>query len=245
MTMFVSHSGGLDSTATLLRAIAEADRAVTMDDAIAGAHGRHNVVAVGADYGQRHRVELERADAIREQLGVRSETVDLTNRLSGSALLHEMDVPHGHYAQDNMSETVVQGRNLAFITAIVGMTKPGDSIWIGVHGGDHFIYPDCRPGFVEPLAAALSAAYGVTLVAPFLHLDKTAVAASFADHLDVAAMTWSCYEGGEAHEVHCGRCGTCVERREAFHLAGLDDPTQYADPDFWLEAIAAHNARQG
>lgn len=228
MNVFVSHSGGLDSTATLLRAMHDHP-------------GTARIVAVGADYGQRHRVELDRAEAIRTRLGVQSVTVDLTARLDGSALLFAEEVPHGHYAEENMRSTVVQGRNLAFITAIVGMTQPGDEVWVGVHSGDHFIYPDCRPSFIDPLAVALAAAYDVRLVAPFLHSTKADIARTFWNHRDVATMTWSCYEGGD---VHCGRCGTCVERREAFHLAELDDPTEYADPDFWVAAIAAHEAAQ-
>jgi 7-cyano-7-deazaguanine synthase len=97
----------------------------------------------------------------------------------------------------------------------------------GAHTGDHTIYPDCRPEFVESLSRALGLAdwHRVELFCPFLmHSKADIVARGAALGVDFAA-TWSCYEGGE---VHCGRCGTCVERREAFKLAGVDDPTRYA-----------------
>ncbi len=222
-TAFVSFSGGLDSTATLLEAILR--------------HDKENVIAVSSDYGQRHSVELIAAQRVATALGVQRVTVELTGLLSGSSLLDpDLDVPEGHYAEESMSDTVVNGRNLAFISACVGMSKPGDEIWVGVHGGDHFVYADCRENFIEPLGLAISNAYEVSLVAPFVQSDKTAIAASFApSNLDIAAMTWSCYVGGE---IHCGRCGTCVERAEAFHLAGVDDPTDYEDPNYWKEVVA-------
>ncbi len=102
---------------------------------------------------------------------------------------------------------------------------------LGVHGGDHFIYPDCRPGFIQAFdemqkqAVEGFGAPDLRLLAPFLSVDKTAIV-RIGDELEVPfARTWSCYEGGE---LHCGACGTCVERREAFALAGVQDPTDYA-----------------
>lgn len=228
MTAFVSLSGGLDSTATVLLAVNK--------------YGPENVVGVSSDYGQRHAVELIAAQQVADHLGIERRTVDLNGLLAGSSLLGEGDVPEGHYAEDTMTATVVNGRNLAFVSACVGMTQPGDEVWLGVHGGDHFIYADCRPSFTEPLRVAIDAAYSVDLITPWVHLDKTEIARSFfPDHLDLAAMTWSCYNG---EDIHCGRCGTCVERAEAFHLAGVPDPTDYEDPNFWREAVLAHEASQ-
>jgi 7-cyano-7-deazaguanine synthase len=224
---YVSLSGGLDSTATLAQAVRK--------------HGAQNVTGVSLNYGQRHLRELRSAEAVAGYLGVRRVELDLQGLLHGSSLLGEGAVPEGHYAKETMSATVVNGRNLAFISALVGMTQPGDEVWVGVHGGDHFIYPDCRPAFIEPLATALRNTYNVDLIAPWLYLDKTAIAASFADDLPLAALTWSCYKGSGDH---CGRCGTCVERAEAFDLAGIDDPTTYTDPDYWRQAVAEHEASQ-
>ena len=223
-TAFVSHSGGLDSTAALLLAVEK--------------HGAQNVVAVGIDYGQRHgRSELSAATTIRDMMGVRSATLDLKGMVKGSSLLGEGDVPHGHYAEESMSATVVSGRNLMFVSGLVGMAQAGDEVWLGVHGGDHFIYPDCRPSFAGPLGEAIAAAYDITLVTPFIEGDKTTVASTFGSgDARLIATTWSCYEGGE---MHCGRCGTCVERLEAFELANVLDFTDYEDPNYWREVVAA------
>ena len=113
-----------------------------------------------------------------------------------------------------------------------------------VHGGDHFIYPDCRPAFAEAFntmqKAALDGYADVSLYTPFVHRTKADIVTEGAKHNTPFAETWSCYKGG-AH--HCGRCGSCVERREAFHLAGVADPTVYDDPDFWQAAISAHEGK--
>lgn len=214
----VSFSGGLDSTALLARAVAQ--------------RGPKQVRAVSINYGQRHSRELGAAKEITDLLGVRWATLDLRGLLSGSSLIDPSEeVPDGHYAAETMTATVVNGRNLLFAAAIIAQTQPGDEVWLGVHAGDHFIYPDCRPGFVAGLAAA-ARAYDVTVRAPWVEMSKAEVVAAERD--SPLGLSWSCYKGGE---VHCGRCGTCVERAEAFHLAGVEDPTEYADPDYWRETV--------
>jgi len=109
-----------------------------------------------------------------------------------------------------------------------------------VHGGDHFIYPDCRPAFTDAFAtmqaAALDGYADVALLVPFVNRSKADIVTEGARVGTPFAETWSCYKGGD---LHCGRCGTCVERREAFDLAGVADPTVYVDPEYWREAIAA------
>ena len=116
--------------------------------------------------------------------------------------------------------------------------EAADAVAVAVHGGDHFIYPDCRPGFIDAFQAmearALEGVADVKLYAPFVNGSKADIVTEGACHGTPFAQTWSCYKGGE---VHCGRCGTCVERREAFHLAGVADPTEYGDPDFWRETV--------
>jgi 7-cyano-7-deazaguanine synthase len=135
----------------------------------------------------------------------------------------------------------VPNRNAILLTIAFGLAAAEgyDAVAIAVHGGDHFIYPDCRPDFVEAFrrmqAKALDGYASVDLLAPFVDGSKADIVRAGARVGTPFERTWSCYKGGE---VHCGRCGTCVERREAFHLAGVADPTAYADPDFWQGAVA-------
>lgn len=212
-------SGGMDSTTAL---------AVALDD-------RHTVkVAVSVDYGQRHRRELDAAAAIAARYGIEHVVVQLAipGGLAGSALTDpDVPVPHGHYADASMKATVVPNRNaiMANIAAGIAISRGADTIVLGVHAGDHPIYPDCRPAFVDALRALLEAANDppVRVFAPFLHNTKTDIAGIGNVLRAPLDLTWSCYQGGD---VHCGRCGTCVERREAFTEAGVTDPTVYADP---------------
>lgn len=204
-------SGGLDSTVTLALAVAR--------------HGADQVRALGADYGQRHVRELRAAQVVAAHYGIPYETCDLRGLLTGSALLGEGEVPHGHYAAPSMEQTVVHGRNLLFASVAVSAAGPGGEVWLGVHSGDHYIYPDCRPSFWAPFSTAVRLAYKVSVVTPLILGSKTdAVRRGVAQGAPLH-LTWSCYEGGE---LHCGQCGTCVERREAFAEARHPDPTDYA-----------------
>ena len=138
-----------------------------------------------------------------------------------------------------MKATVVPNRNAIMLAIAFGVasSRGADAVATAVHGGDHFIYPDCRPDFIDAFQAmqnhALEGMSDVKLFTPYLNLPKDAIAAEGAKLGVDFTKTWSCYKGGD---IHCGRCGTCVERREAFHLAGVADPTVYADPDYWREA---------
>ncbi|WP_114593934.1 7-cyano-7-deazaguanine synthase QueC [Euzebya pacifica] len=198
---------------------------------------------VSVDYGQRHRTELEFAARTADKLGCRHDVVSLPigEALSSALTDTDVDVPHGHYAEDNMAVTVVPNRNAILISVAYGIAvaRGATTVQVGVHAGDHFVYPDCRPAFVDQLGVALKTGnegFGqVELVAPFVHQSKTDIC-RLGDVLGVDwTDTWSCYEGGA---VHCGRCGTCVERREAFRDAGVEDPTEYADPDYAFEVLA-------
>lgn len=188
------------------------------------------------DYGQRHKKELTFARLCAERLHAQYNLMDMSGLgtlLKGSALTDtDVNVPNGHYADDNMSLTVVPNRN-AVMLAIgfsIAAAEGADCVAIGVHGGDHFIYPDCRPEFIEQFARMEQAALGeyahVDLHTPFLHLDKSGIVKRGAEIGVPFAETWSCYKG---HDHHCGMCGTCVERKEAFALAGIVDPTQYQE----------------
>lgn len=215
-------SGGLDS--------------VTLAHTLA-AEG-HGIVALSFDYGQRHTKEIGFAARCAERLGADHHVLDLRSvgaLLTGSALTDpDVDVPEGHYTDASMAATVVPNRNAIMLSIAVGVAvaRGGEAVATAVHAGDHPIYPDCRPAFIEAVEHEARVANegfiadGFRVLAPFLHLGKdeivrrgTAVGVPFAE-------TWSCYLGGERH---CGRCGTCVERREAFELAGVDDPTAYEE----------------
>jgi 7-cyano-7-deazaguanine synthase len=197
---------------------------------------------VSFDYGQRHAKEIDYAATCAQRLGVPHQIIDMRPigaSLTGSALTDDIDVPDGHYAEDTMKVTVVPNRNASMLTIAYGIAAAnGDTgVATAVHGGDHFIYPDCRPAFTEAFdtmqRAALDGYADVSLVTPFVHKSKADIVTEGARVNTPFADSWSCYKGGEHH---CGRCGTCVERREAFHLAGIKDPTIYEDPDFWRAA---------
>jgi 7-cyano-7-deazaguanine synthase len=210
-------SGGIDSTA-----------------ALAVFHGDTPLRAISFDYGQRHVRELDAARAVARHYDIPHQVIDIPI-LHGSALLGPVSVPDGHYAEDTMKATVVPGRNFVFVATAVAQGDEGDTVVFGVHAGDHPIYPDCRPAFWDAVASAASA-YDVAVSTPFIDIDKAGVVAAGARADAPFALTWSCYKGGD---VHCGKCGTCVERAEAFSLAGVDDPTEYADPLFWRTATEA------
>ena len=201
----------------------------------------YEIVTLSINYGQRHQKELDSARAVCELNGLRHEVADLrsiTHLLGGSSLTEEqVDVPEGHYAAENMKVTVVPNRNMIMLSLAIGyaITLRAPYVAYGAHAGDHTIYPDCRPEFASAVntAAMLADWHQVELLRPFARMTKADIAKRGSE-LDVPfGLTWSCYKGGR---VHCGRCGTCVERREAFELAGLADPTEYE------EAQSAHPA---
>lgn len=138
------------------------------------------------------------------------------------------EIPRGHYEEESMKQTVVPFRNgiLLAIAAGLAESREAEAVVIAAHAGDHAIYPDCREPFMEAMGAALRLGTyaGIRLERPFIALDKAGIARRGAELGVDFAQTWSCYVG---REVHCGECGTCVERREAFLLAGLVDPTEY------------------
>lgn len=228
MKMLVICSGGLDSVSLAHRVAAE-----------------HELIGLlSFDYGQRHKKELGFAAGCARRLGVPHQIVDIREigrSLTGSALTDNVEVPDGHYAQDTMKITVVPNRNAIMLTIAFGVAsaRKAEAVATAVHGGDHFIYPDCRPGFIDAFQMmqdrALDGYADIWLYAPYVRRSKADIVADGTKHRVLFAETWSCYKGGEHH---CGRCGTCVERREAFDLAGIDDPTVYEDANFWRAALA-------
>ena len=203
---------------------------------------------ISFDYGQRHNKELEFAKQCAQHLNVPCHVIDLTsvgNALTGSALLNDLDVPDGHYAEETMKTTIVPNRNAIMLTIAYGVaaSTKDERVATAVHGGDHFIYPDCRPLFTRNFdamqRAALDGYADISLYTPFVNRTKADIVAEGAKVKVPFEQTWSCYKGG-VH--HCGRCGTCVERAEAFHLAGIADPTQYEDAHFWQKTIQKNEA---
>jgi 7-cyano-7-deazaguanine synthase len=220
-------SGGLDSTVLAGHLLAAGD----------------DVHAVSFDYGQRHRRrELDAARDVAGYYGLTHDVVDLTALgalLGGSALTDPtIDVPHGHYADDTMRITVVPNRNAIMLMAAAGIAaaRGFQRVATAVHAGDHAIYPDCRAEFIvaaSECAEQATAGHGdVKIVAPFVCHDKTWIVRRGAELHAPFYRTWSCYEG-DPHQAlgrpptHCGACGTCHERREAFTRAGVYDTTSY------------------
>lgn len=198
----------------------------------------YDLTLVSIDYGQRHVREIKCASRCADRLDAEHHVVSLTSLtrlLSGSALTDPtVDVPFGHYEEESMRATVVPNRNATMlsIAVAVAVARGAVAVATGVHAGDHAIYPDCRPAFIESFEhMALIANEGFIepefrVLAPFVGITKAAIASTGEDLGVPWDDTWSCYIGGD---VHCGRCGTCVERREAFALAGVYDPTTYAE----------------
>lgn len=232
MKIVIIYSGGLDST-VLLYHLLEAG---------------HTPHALSIDYGQRHRCELEAATQICGACGVPHANADLSAiqpLLAGSSLTSpDIEVAEGHYTEETMKSTVVPNRNMIFLALATGhaLSIGADQVAYAAHSGDHAIYPDCRNEFADAMAAAMALAdwKAVELSRPFVDWTKADIVRRGAELGVPFAQTWSCYKGGD---VHCGRCGTCIERREAFDLAGVDDPTPYADNAPPVDQLRANNWR--
>lgn len=191
-------------------------------------------LAVTYDYGSNHnKREIECAAYHCKQLGIEHIIIplDFMHQYFKSSLLSGAEaIPEGHYADENMKSTVVPFRNGIMLAIACGLAESRglDSVMIANHAGDHAIYPDCRATFIESMSEAM--AYGtyehIKIVAPYTSLIKGEIAAIGAKIGVDYTHTYSCYKGGEKH---CGKCGTCVERKEAFADAGVDDLTEYEE----------------
>lgn len=209
-------SGGLDSTTMLYE------------------YKEQIALALSFDYGSNHnKKELSFASLHCKRLGIQHIIIPLEfiHQYFHSSLLEGGDaVPEGEYDDENMRSTVVPFRNGIMLAIAAGMAENNGlkQILMANHSGDHAIYPDCRPEFVKAMDAAIEAGTydGVRLFTPYTNLTKTDIARhGKALGIDYSE-TWSCYKGGE---VHCGKCGTCTERREALREAGITDSTVYAE----------------
>jgi len=216
-------SGGMDST-TLAYVMAQAG---------------YDVIGLSLRYNQRHVKEVACAAEIMRGLQGAHHVIDLSawGRQMKSVLTSDVGaIPEGHYAADNMSQTVVPLRNPLFLTIAtsIGSSLGAAVVAAAVHAGDHAVYPDCRPEFTEAFTAmaevALDGMHKPRLRFPFVEKTKAEIVVMGHAAGVPWAETWSCYKGGAQH---CGRCGTCVERAEAFAVAGVVDPTSYDDPTYW------------
>ncbi|MEO3866778.1 7-cyano-7-deazaguanine synthase QueC [Rheinheimera fenheensis] len=211
----VIYSGGMDSFTVLHKAV----------------RAGHDVYALSFNYGQRHVKELQCAATVCQQLGIKHKIVDISainQLLAGSSLTDNIDIPEGHYAADNMKSTVVPNRNMILLSLAVGyaVSIGANQVYYGAHSGDHFIYPDCRPEFVQKMHDVCQIANyePVDIVSPYLQQTKIEILADgLAMGLDYS-QTWTCYNG---REKACGKCGSCQERLEAFALNNTKDPLQY------------------
>jgi 7-cyano-7-deazaguanine synthase len=191
----------------------------------------YQVHALSFNYGQRHVRELECARSVCEAQGIPHKVIDIramSEVMAGSSLTSDIEVPEGHYEEDSMKATVVPNRNMILLSLATGyaVTVGAGAVWYGAHGGDHAIYPDCRPEFVEKMDAVCRVANyePVGIEAPFMAMDKGEILAEgLRLGLDYS-QTWTCYNG---REQACGRCGSCVERLEAFAVNGVADPLEY------------------
>ena len=220
MTNVAVVSGGMDSI-TMLYHLYDIDK---------------DLMVLSFDYGQKHKKELGYVRDHVEKLDLGWKVVDLTSvstLLTRSALVGSREVPEGHYEAESMKQTVVPNRNMimASIAAAACINGDGWLLGLGVHAGDHAVYPDCRPEFVRTLEAVLHIANQgfihpqFQIFAPWLTVSKADIVAMGTERYNINySETWSCYKGGD---VHCGKCGTCVERKEAFVLANVLDPTEY------------------
>ena len=211
----VIYSGGMDSRTVLEKAI----------------HDDYDVHALSFNYGQRHSVELEYARRVTDKKGIIHKIIDISSindLLQGSSLTGDIDIPEGHYEEESMKSTVVPNRNMILLSLSIAyaVSIGTDKVYYGAHAGDHAIYPDCRPEFLEKMndVAAIANYEAVNIYAPYLDGNKeTILQDGFKMGVDYAD-TWTCYNG---RQKACGKCGAWQERLEAFKVVGKDDPLMY------------------
>lgn len=211
----VIYSGGMDSFTVLNRALKDGKE----------------VFALSFDYGQRHVKELECASSVCNSLHIHHKVIDISainQLLAGSSLTDDIEIPEGHYEAENMKSTIVPNRNMILISLAVAyaVSVEASQVYYGAHAGDHAIYPDCRPEFVQKMNDVCQIANyeSVEIFSPYLNVNKTAILTDgLSMNLDYS-NTWTCYNG---REKSCGKCGACQERLEAFRDNNITDPIAY------------------
>lgn len=216
--LIVALSGGMDSTTALANAIS--------------CYPSAEILTAGFRYGSKHNtLELQAARRVADHYKVPFKEFDLrpvfqgfnSKLMAGGGML-----PHGHYEEESMRDTVVPGRNIIFAAVLAGyaMSEKVNQVWLGIHAGDHYIYPDCRPDFYDAMNSAIRYGTGweVWLVAPYLKQTKLDILRHGFGMTVPYHLTRTCYS---YDEVACGKCGSCQERLEAFKLLGYEDPLPY------------------
>ncbi|KZN12369.1 7-cyano-7-deazaguanine synthase QueC [Marinomonas sp. TW1] len=211
----VVYSGGMDSFTVLNTAIKQG----------------LEVYAISFNYGQKHNKELEVAAQVCQSLAIPHKIVDITainSLMANSSLTSGEDIPEGHYESDSMKSTVVPNRNMVLLSMAIAyaVSLEAGKVYYGAHSGDHHIYPDCRPEFVDAMNAVAKIAnyQAVDIVTPFLQSSKGEILKAGLDMGLNYGNTWTCYNG---REKSCGKCGACHERLEAFTEQGQTDPLEY------------------
>jgi 7-cyano-7-deazaguanine synthase len=226
----VLFSGGLDSTVLLKKCKEEFDE----------------VLALNINYGSKHN-DRERKSAISicKKLRLPLFLYDLPtnfvgqyderglynppgNLLSSNLLKLGGDVPEGHYEDKSMEATVVPYRNSIMLSLVAGFAESRGigTIVIGNHLGDRAVYPDCRREYIQVFSEGirLGGFLGMKILSPFIEMSKSDIAKLGMEIGAPVELSWTCYKGGRKH---CGVCGSCVERYEAFQIAGYEDPVEY------------------
>jgi len=209
-------SGGMDSVCALYDSIAKYDVLLT----------------ISFDYGSKHNIrEIPYAEYHAKLLNIKHIVIQLSfmeQYFESSLLKGGIDIPEGEYQESNMKQTVVPFRNGIMLSIATGLaeSKNCSVIVIGAHADDNAVYPDCREEFIATFssAATLGTYSKVKVYAPFINMDKAQIAACGKELGVDFSKTWSCYKG---EELHCGKCGTCVQRINAFKEAQISDPTTY------------------
>lgn len=222
-------SGGLDSVTMLHKLVKEGYKFPT-----------NEVKVLSIDYGQKHIKELEMAKYQTDVLGLEHKILKLDfmrDIASNSALTSKMQVPHGHYEDESMKQTVVPNRNMIIMSIATAwaVNEEYDAIAIGVHAGDHAIYPDCRPEFIEAMkkVTAIANYKPIDILTPYLFDTKVEIVRDGIKLGVDYAYTQTCYEG---EEEPCGKCGSCQERALGFIANNIPDPA-YKIPRHWDEVV--------
>jgi len=189
-----------------------------------------DVYALTVNYGQRHNKEISSAIQIANELGIHQRVLDLhvLQGLLVSSLTTGGKIPEGHYTAESQKSTVVPNRNAILLNVAAGyaLSIGAETIAYAAHRNDRAIYPDCRLEFVDSLQTTLRLGTDsdMQVLTPFINSTKAEIVKLGLGLKVPYELTWSCYKGTQKA---CGKCGTCVERLEAFQLNGVKDPIEY------------------